>query len=257
MNNNSTNTELLIRFIDGELENDELIALKEQLNTDNSLAAELENLRYAKDAIKSYGIRNTVAAVHSEMMKELNTTKTIARVISLKQILKYSSRIAAMAILVLGIAMLYQYFSATPDQLFRNNYNAFVLHESRGSTDVSALEQPYKSGDMKTTMKIFNQLNSPTAEDYFLNGNAALQSGNPSAAIKSFLALQQKNKSENTHLFEEDTQYYLALAYLQNNDAASALPIFENIHADNKHPYYRQAGSWFITKLKRLATEKK
>ena len=256
MNDNSTNAALLIRYMDGELENDELKSVTEKLATDNSLAAELENLRYAKDAVKLYGLKTSIRSIHTEMMKELNTPKAAAPVIGMRQILKYSSRIAAIAIIVLGITALYQYFSATPEQLFRNNYESFTVHETRGVSDVSSLEQPYKRGDLKATMALFNQLKDPNAEDYFLNGNAALQAGSPSEAIQSFLALQQKNKSGNTHLFEEDTEYYLALAYLHNNDAASALPLFESIHADSNHPYHSKVGSWFLRKLKRLAAQK-
>jgi tetratricopeptide (TPR) repeat protein len=255
MNDNSTNTDLLIRYMDGELENDELRFVTEKLAADNALAAELENLHLAKDAVKSYGLKTRIASVHADMMKELKESKTSAPVIGLRSILKYSSRIAAFAIIVLGLTFLYQYYTATPEQLFRNNYETFTLRETRGASEVSVLEQPYKKRDLQSTMSLFNQLKNPGAEDYFLNGNAALGNDRPVEAIKSFLALQQKNKENDTHLFEEDAQYFLALAYLRNNEAAAALPLFERIHADKNHPYHSKVSSWFLRKLERLAAK--
>jgi tetratricopeptide (TPR) repeat protein len=256
MNDNSTNAEVLIRFMDGELENDESKSIIERLAADNNLAAELENLRLAKDAVKLYGLKTRISSVHTEMMKDLNAPKASAPVIGIRRILKYSSRIAAIVIMVWGTTVLYQYFTATPEQLFRDNYETFTLRETRGVSGVSVLQQPFKKGDMKTTMALFNQLKDPQAEDYFLHANAALQAGNSSEAIKSFLALQQKNKSANTHIFEEDTQYYLALAFLHNNEPAAALPLFEQIHSDKNHPYYRKVSSWFLKKLQRLSEQK-
>jgi anti-sigma factor RsiW len=51
--NNSTQdmSELLIRYLDGELEGDEKTILEHKLASDNSLRGELENVRMSREAV--------------------------------------------------------------------------------------------------------------------------------------------------------------------------------------------------------------
>jgi amino acid permease len=255
MNNNSTNTDLLVQYLDGELEGENLRAAEQKIAADNQLAIELEQLGLAKAAVASYGLKKTVGSIHTEMMKELDTAAAPAGT-GIRRIMQYTMRIAAMLVIVIGVTALYQFFSATPQQLYSDNYTPFSLHETRGAAGSSSVENLYKQGDFGGTMAAFSTIAMPLAGDYFLNGCAALSSGNAPEAIRSFLALQQKNKANNTHLFEDDANYYLGLAYLRNNEPVKALPIFEHIHADAGHPYHRKISSWWLQKLQRLANSK-
>ena len=252
MNDNSTNTDLLIQYLDGELEGEALTSIREKIAASHQLAAELESLRLAKESVKTYGLKKNIAGIHTEMMKELSAAPVPHR-IGIRRMLQYTTRIAAMLAIVLGTMVLYQYFSATPQQLFRNNYETFQLHETRGGNTASVLEDPFKKGDMAVVIAAFKKIDNPQPEDYFLNGIAALNLNHAPDAIHSFLALQQNNKVNDVHFFEEDAQYYLGLAYLQNNEPGKALPLFEHIHADQAHTYHRKINSWFMLKLKRMA----
>lgn len=254
MNDNFTNTDLLIQYLDGELEGENLQTMQRKIAADQQLAAELESLRLAKAAVNTYGLKKTISAVHKEMMQELQTAAAPPR-IGMRRILQYSMRIAAMLVFILGVTILYQYFSATPDKLFRDNYDPFSLHETRGTNSNTGLENFYKKGDFAAVMDAFSKLPTPEATDYFLNGNAALQTNNTKAAIQSFLALQEKNKKNNTHFFEDDTDYYLALSYLNNNEPAQALQLLEKIHADKDHAYHNKVSGWMLRKLTRLAKQ--
>jgi tetratricopeptide (TPR) repeat protein len=255
MNNNSTNTDLLIQYMDGELQGDDLRAAEQKIAADRQLGIKLEQLGLAKAAITSYGLKKRVGSIHAEMMKELDAAAAPPR-IGIRRIMQYTLRIAAMLVIVIGATALYQFFAATPQQLFSDNYTPFSLHETRGSAGSSAVESLYKKGDFNGAMAAFSTVSTPVAGDYFLNGCAALSVGNAPEAIRSFLSLQQKNAANNTHLFEEDASYYLGLAYLRNNEPAKALPIFEHIHADPGHPYHRKISSWWLQKLQRLARNK-
>jgi tetratricopeptide (TPR) repeat protein len=251
MNDNFTNTTILIQYLDGELEGEALQSIREKIASDDQFAAELESLRLAKETVKTYGLKKTIGSIHTEMMKELLTVPA-PRNIGISRIMQYSMRIAATLLIALSITALYQYYSATPEKLYENEYETFQLHETRGSS-ASLLEEPYKKADLAAVMTVFKTLKDPQAEDYFLNGNAALAINNSPAAISSFLALQEKNKQANTHFFEEDTDYYLGLAYLHNNEPSKALPLFEKIQADEGHAYHRNVSAWFLRKLKRLS----
>ncbi|MEP7141956.1 MAG: hypothetical protein ABI707_03745 [Ferruginibacter sp.] len=250
MNENFTNTELLIRYLDDELEGEQLEAVKKSIAENSAAREELENLRLAKEAIKSYGLKNKIGAIHTEMMRELN--KNVASKKGMvKNIFQYSMRIAAAVILITGLSVSYQYFTASPGKLFDENFEAFNLHETRGAA-VSPLENIYKNGNMQAVIQQFSTLTDPQPPDYFLAGNAFLSTQQPGKAIQAFLTLQLRNKTNNTHYFEEDTEYYLALSYLINKELPRAVPLFEKIHADKNHPYHKKISSWFLNKLHRL-----
>ena len=249
MNENSTNTELLIQFLDGELHGEQLEDFKKSIEQNASLREELENLRLTKEAVKSYGLKNRIHSIHSEMVQELKE-KSSPQTGMVRKMYQYGVRIAAVIIILFGISVFYQYITATPEKLFNENYQSFELHETRGAS-ANSLDGWYKKGNMDTVIQLFNGLKSPQAEDYFLAGNAFLSTHQPAKAIESFLAINQINKTANTHYFEEDADYYLALSYLGNREPRKALPVLEKIHADPSHPYNKKVSAWFLFKVKR------
>ena len=248
MNEQNTNTDLLIQYLDGELQGEQLETIQKDIEENPASHEELENLRMAKEAAKSYALKSRISSIHQEMMQEMKKTSATKTPV-IRMIAQYSFRVAAVLILLFGISSLYQYITVTPDKLFSENFQAFALHETRGSTTM--LEDLYEKGDMKTLIQQFELLKSPQGNDYFLAGNAYLSTRQPAKAIETFLNLQQFNRTNNTHYFEEDLEYYLALSYLGNNEPVKALPLFEKIHADPNHPYHEAVSSWFISKVKK------
>ncbi|MDN3655026.1 hypothetical protein QWZ08_05285 [Ferruginibacter paludis] len=254
MNNNFTTTELLIQYLDGELDETQAADIKRTLDQDELARQELENLRMAKAAIVSYGIKSRVGLIHKEMMEELKT-ETTATVGVVRSMLRYSLRIAAILILAAGSFFTYQYFSATPEKLFSQNFASFKINETRG-TGTSALKNAYQKGDMPAVIEQYKLLQQPGKEDYFLAGNAYLNSKQPSNAIDAFITLQQKNKTDNTHYYEEDTEYFLAMSYLAANEAEKAFPLLKKINADVTHPYHQHVSDWLLRKAAHVNTAK-
>ena len=255
MNENFTNTELLIKYLDGELDGAEQNAVKKSIEENTSTSQEFENLRLAKEAVKLHCLQKKVGSIHSEMMQELKQETTQHKPAVVRKLIRYSMRIAAAFIILIGMSVLYQYFTASPEKLFNENFEAFSLHETRGDASGS-LNKSYQQENMQAVIQQFNLLKAPETTDYFLAGNAYLTTGQPDKAIQAFAALQQKNKTDNTYYFEEDTEYYMALALLANKQTVIAIPLFEKIHADKAHPYNKKIGSWFLTKLRKSASGK-
>jgi tetratricopeptide (TPR) repeat protein len=168
----------------------------------------------------------------------------------IRKIYQYGVRIAAVLIILFGLSVFYQYLTATPEKLFNENYQSYNLRETRG-VSANSLEFWYKKGNMDSLIQEFNGLKSPQTEDYFLVGNAFLITHQPAKAIESFLAIDQINKTANTHSYEEDAEYYLALSWLDNKEPGKALPVLEKIHADPGHPYNKKVSAWFLMKVKR------
>jgi negative regulator of sigma E activity len=66
-------SEKLVQYLDGELSGSEKDDLEKQLVTDRGLQAELESLKLAREAIRSYGLKQQVTGIHQQMMNELQT----------------------------------------------------------------------------------------------------------------------------------------------------------------------------------------
>ena len=251
MNENSTHTETLIRYLDGELQGEELEILKKNLASDQSLREEFENLQLAREAARRFGLKSKINDIHSEMMPEMKANNPgRARVI--KMFVQTSLRVAAVLIVLIGLSALYQYFTASPEKLFSENYQPYAMHEMRGESGNSRLQEKYKMGKMDSVILEFNSLSAPKPEEYILAGIAFLENNQPEKAIKTLQELIQKNTDSKTDYFEDDAEYYLAMSYLKNREPEKALPILEKIQADPRHPYNGKLSKWFILKVKSL-----
>jgi hypothetical protein len=248
MNENSTHTEMLIQYIDGELHGEELESMKKALSENEALREETENLRIAKEGIRSYGMKTRISSIHAEMMHDLTQSNTPKAGI-LKMIIQNGLRAAAVLIVLVGLSALYQYMTATPAKLFAENYHPYILHETRGLAG-NSLADAYQKGDMDSVIWKFNSMSSHQPEEYLLAGIAFLENNLPAKAIETFHTLMQKNISAKTDYFEEDAEYYLAMSYLSSNDPGKAMPLFEKIQADPNHPYNNKVSEWFLLKVK-------
>jgi len=251
MNENSTNTELLIQYLDGELQGEDLEAVIKNLANDRSLREEFENLKLAREAMRSYGLKIKVGAIHGDMMRELKGNKT-PRDKVIKMIGQYGIRIAAVLIMLVGISFLYQYLTTSAEKLFSENYRPYIIHTMRGAPGNSGLSEKFKKGNMESVILEFKSLHSPQPEDFILAGIAFLENKQPEKAIETFQTLIQENARLKTDYFEDDAEYYLAMSYLNNQEPVKALTLFEKIKADSKNPYSSKVSEWFLLKLKRL-----
>ena len=249
MNENSTNT--LIQYLDGELQGEELEILKKNLVTDQALWEEFESLQLAREAARRYGLKSKISDIHSEMMLEMKASKP-ARAHVIKMYVQTSLRIAAVLIVLVGLSALYQYYTTSPEKLFSENYQPYTIHEMRGESVNSSLQENYKMGKMDSVILEFNSLNAPKPEEYILAGIAFLENNQPEKAIKTLQALTQNNTDFKTDYFEDDAEYYLAMSYLRNREPEKALPILEKIQADSRNPYNSKVSKWFIFKVKSL-----
>ena len=87
--------------MDGELEPSEANEVQKSIEADASALTELEQLRLAKEAMKTYGLKNRIASIHTEMMEELKENN-IPRIGGKRKLFRYSMRIAAAIVLLLA-----------------------------------------------------------------------------------------------------------------------------------------------------------
>ena len=81
---------------------------------------------------------------------------------------------------------------------------------------------------------------------------AHLQQQQYGQAIERFKALQQANELRDKPLFEQEADYYLALAYLGGGRLGDAYPLFEKINKTPRHLYHQNVTDQDLWKLSLL-----
>jgi tetratricopeptide (TPR) repeat protein len=243
MSNNIT-PEMLIQYLDNELAPQERLQVESQLSADAALQQQLERLRLAKQAFKQYARKQQVAAIHSEMIKR-KPRKTAS-------MLRMTMRVAAAIIVLVLIAGLIQYSLLDAGRLYRSQYQSFTLGTSRDVTGASTLEQAYRNGNLQQVVALYESNAPKQSTDHFLAGQAYLSTGNPQQALRAFAAQRNTNAALDLKPYQDDLDYYMALAWLKAGNTGEALAWFEKIHNQPTHAYHDQVSGWYLTKLRWL-----
>ena len=236
---------MLIQYLDNELGPDERLLVESQLNEDAALQEQLNRLSLAKQAFALYARRQQVSAIHAEMMKERSSHSRPAPV----RYLRVAMRVAALIVVLLLIGGVVQYSLLNTDRLYDSHYQAYTFGTSRGAENASALVQAYSKGDLRQVIAVYESSSPKQAGDHFLAGQAYLSTNNPQKAIIAFEAQLKANETVDLKPYHEDSEYYLALAWLKAGSAAKALPLFQKIHDQKAHAYNREVSSWYLTQL--------
>jgi tetratricopeptide (TPR) repeat protein len=249
MNNNYTNSDLLVQYLDSELSTEQKLQVETELKNNNSMQQELQNLILAKDAVQTYGVKQKVATIHKEMMGEMATAKKAPKPGLVRSIARTSMRIAASLLIVtLGLGI-YQYATISLDKLFAENYQPYTLNITRGVADTDAMEKAYQQKDYAGVINQFTSLPATAQKENFFAGQSYLASNNYAKAVECFKKVAALNVAESKNIFKDDAEYYLALSYLKNNEFRFAYPIFINIHNNAKHLYNDKISNSVIRKL--------
>jgi tetratricopeptide (TPR) repeat protein len=251
MNNNNTNSDILVQYLDNELSQEDKTNVENQLKHDAVMQQELQNLSLAKSAIKTYGLKKHVGTIHSEMMNELvvekssSTQKGIVR-----KMASISMKVAAAVLIVMLGLGIYQYTIITTDKLFASNYKPYSLSVNRGAVETDIMERAFQEKNYTAVITQFETLKEASAKDNFLAGVAYIETKNYNNAITAFNYVLSKNTLEKTSVLNDDAEYFLALSYLKNNDVTLATPIFEAIHNNANHLYNDKVNNAFMRNLK-------
>lgn len=249
MQDNSTydEMELLIRYMDGEADAQEKAATEKMLKENASLQERYENLVAAKEAIRSKGLRERVQALHKEFSKEQETNES-AKVVK-PSFRKVFLRIAAVFILVVGGYFIYEYTTTNNETLYADNFVSYEIPVTRGGEKVDSIDALYTAKNYTAVIDAINKKPVKTQKDYFLKAQSYLQTNNAAAAIAAFKLVVELNMQSNEKYFEQETDYYLMLAYIKENDIDNARRQLERIIANKQHMFYSKAKEISNTKL--------
>lgn len=260
MRNEMETLEQIDRYLDRTLTLDEAVGLEQNLQTDAELQNLFERVTVVRDAVRSSALRSRVRTLHMQFIDEIRQQDEAAndkpdytkvRPLRYAQSLRWGARVAASGLLLLAVYGSYKYGSTNIDSYYSDKFMAYQLPNNRGEAEqvLTSLDALYRSGNFADVVQRFAGLSSPTPHDQFLTGMAHMQQQQYKEAIDRFTALRLSNELKSETLFEQETDYYLALAFLGSGRVGDAYPLFEKINKTPRHMYNQNVTDEDLWKL--------
>jgi len=221
-------------FLDGNLSNEELDLLLKELETNKELSSEMLLRLEVNQLIKDKGFHELQSKLHLLMNStgENNTMLNLGR-----EFLKTWHLAAASFALVLVVGGLWYILSNKPqstEQLVNKYYkpaHPILQIRSVEANKENAMDQAfkfYRENDFNNALTYFKTLeNQITAK--FYSGVCLIELQQYSQAIESFVFVI----NDNDNLFVEQSEWYLGLIYLMDNQKDLAIKQFEKISSEN------------------------
>ncbi len=219
---NNDTAEQLIKYMDNELNINDRIIMEKLLQTNTALQH----------------------AAHS--------IKPAAKIIKPKLFFKTFMRVAAVFFIAAAGYAVFLYSSTSGQSVYNNNFIAYHLPSTRGSETVSNLNALYNNGNYNDVIKSFSFTQPKTQQAYFLAAQSYLQLNKTTDAINAFKAVETVNANSSVKYYEQETDYYLMLAYIKNGEIQLAEQKLDKITSNKQHLFYKNAKSISKTKLQIL-----
>ena len=228
--------QLLQKYLDHSLTEEETVLLEKEIKENPDFQRELDEASEVRKAIiahKKEQLRTTFKTLEQSQKKPF-ITKLIPFSIA-----------ASVFISILIVAYFLMNSPVSHETLFLENFEPYrniIIPIERGETPPhnKNLEYDafynYETGNYDTALQEFTRLYETEKTSYYLFYKAIceLQLDKVDAAIDSFLAHQKLNDT-----FKEKGKWYLALAYLKNNDRAKCKIILEEVIQHKSYNYVK------------------
>lgn len=247
--------EKLVRYTDGESSAEEIAEVGQLLQQNEAVCERYENIVSAKAAIRSLGLQQRIGKLHRDYHaeKQQNNTRAVRPKFTMA---KTFLRVAAVLIFFVGGYGVYEYATVSNESVFEKNYIGYQLPVLRGEQNENITDSLYRAGKFAELQKIFEQAAAKTQHDYFIAGLSYLETNNAAEAIQAFTSLQRLNNSSAEKYFVQETEFYLALAYIKNGNVDEAEQLLHNIQNSRQHIFYNKASEISSMQLQVLKWKK-
>lgn len=228
--------ELLEKYLDGDLSEKEKINFEELLRNDKELQKECDFRKNVDSAILEDDVMNL-----RQTMTEITQSRSSYSKLKARK-LYFSISIAASIIVLLtvGLNIFYLNNDITSREIYDTYYSKYnaicnsrsVIRVESSNVLITSAFDAYSDGDFNTAAQNFEKALSLDAEDVtvkFYLGLCNMELGKYAEAQLLFYDLV---KSED-HLFWEQSNWYLALSYLAQDNKPKAKMYFLNIKKQN------------------------
>lgn len=252
MSNNLQTDIILDNFLKGNITREVTCAQLEE-NGVTDAREEIVLHIAAATAIIQYNIQTQVSQVHQlyaaapARQPEAPGRGSKAPVRSL---VKWSLRIAAVCTTAICAWFAYQYTQTNSQNLFSETYQPYNINTLRSNQPAPhPLAEDFKKGNFSGVIGTFRTLAAPDNRERFLAGFALLETGRYTEAAEQFNLIIKNNISQNSRLYNDEAEYYLALASLKLKNNSEARHLFKKIYNEPEHTYHNRVNKWLLTRL--------
>lgn len=266
MKKNIKKRELVQRYLNKELSEEEIKQFEQEIKDNPELYEELLFQKEVEQSIKELIEENlfikNLEIAHREYLENLKKEKKVSIFNRYYSLLPKENRqkpfwyaAAAIAVIVFGVALylVYQNNMTNPEtlyQTYKTEYSIPYLQRStndNANNDLSNALQLFSEKQYMEAVIEFDKLigqNKYIPAAYYFKGLALLELGHTNNAIEFLKKVSSFKESE----FVVEAEWNLALAYLKNNDIKNAEIQLEKVK--NNYPFYAEKSKEILDKIK-------
>jgi hypothetical protein len=245
-------TELIDRYLGGELNPQEKAAFEKRLTTEAALVEQVALHRQITASIKSSGRAGLLAMLAEEDAKmpayqevEIEE-KPEAKVIAFNNTSRQMYYWAAAAVLLLLVPFIFIIRNnSSPERLAGKYFQPYENQWVPANGDTAELSTQamnhYEKGNHALVLPLLEKMlgnnTAAEAEVQFYKGNSHLALNHAKDAIASFEAVLAMPANQYT----EEAQWYLSLSYIKADEKAKAKELLSTIVATQNHPFHQKA----------------
>ncbi|MBC7920634.1 MAG: hypothetical protein H7Z75_06030 [Ferruginibacter sp.] len=253
-----SNLELIDRYLDQQLPPEQVWQLEKELRENTELREQLDSVRIVREAVQSRALNAQMKDFHRQFIAEVRTQPGEGNGIGWpkRPFGRWVVRIAASLFLgVLGYGA-YQYSTLDAGRFYAAKFLPYQLPTTRSDAKtLTRLDSLYRAGNSRAVVELFEKLPTKGPRDYFLTGMAHLRRREFNRAIVLLSLLRQQNRRRAANYFDQETDYYLALAYLGAHRVEEAYPLFKKIYDNPRHLYHQTVTKQDLLGLQVLDTK--
>lgn len=227
MENKMFNPEVIESYLDGSMPSSDRVVFEKEMTTNEALKSEVESQKLAAKAAYIYGakmLKTSLQKMDAEMTTKTNSWSMFLSAEGFKRL-----SMAAAVLAITGLMMVGGVFknSNNSSDLFTEYYKPYpnvIAPVVRSNSEMSQTEYAmslYEQSEFEKAIIEFNTLLSENSENAdvlnFYKGLSHLSLGNTEKAIQSLELVGHKCQ------LSEQTDWYLALAYLTKEDYESSI----------------------------------
>jgi len=228
-------SDLLVDYLDEKLSPEERSEIEYMVQHDTNAANDLAYLKLAIETVRLNAIARKVITVRQSLNATtyaLPPTKPVA----VRHMFRTNLRIAAVFVLLFCSAVLYKYISVSNQSVYKNQFIPYELSNMRGTENRNPEAEAYRNKNWNLVIDLYGNDKVKSNKSNFLAAMSELQLSHYTEAEILFQKVLN-NASENNS-FQEEAEYYCALAYLMNHKEAKGIGMLNKIKSDTSHRYY-------------------
>lgn len=221
--------------------------------------SEIELHQAAAASIQRYNILRQVQNVHLQFWeqpgnKELDRSDSKVKIVQMNSF-KWFLRIAAAIIFLAGIWFTYFFVSITNTKLYAEIYQPYNVNTNRANIKEIVphnMIQEFKEKNYTSVIETYRNIPVTNNREKFLAAVSYQETNNHGEAIKLLNEILMLNKQEQSRLYNDEAEFYLALNYLKLKKMKQAIPLFQKIYDDPGHTFHERIGKTILKKIKWL-----